>query len=1049
MSYNKSNTSGDSFCVSVDDSKYNDNRPTSPTTTMTTSTTPPPYFFSASITGHRHPTHPVRLELVSLNESRIKLQDSSFTEYVSHATQPTSLTNGHETGASISWRVCVQIHPQATDITIYIHGHGNTENNPPLAHGTATTNKLFQQIGTIEIHTDKDFAIALTPISSSLVTPVLNEHAGIQHITRCFQLFYHGEKAPNSNNNNGDLIVRETIAEPRHGFESSISFLDQRLITMNEQLKLLTSLLKRVRASHGLFSSALEAKTWGYSTFKLRILSANNLPQTHRETSGNQSSLTSPFVVIQVRDSITRQERLIGRTNTEYRTADPIFGSNTNVRLAEHAYPQTRLLAGRYGRVVDNGKSFELYCKPTDQVIFTIYHERFQVQKGLSQLVIASGEVSMNGTTALTSTRKLTSTTINNEDGGGIKLSIDLLPNKTKSKLQVVVEKVMDSIGSGNPFDGLMSNDDEVGLNKIPPYWLAKHVQHVSHDVEKLQSMQDFAKTAALQRVTFKSSAAKGELKSGSLATNLHISEFMVYDATQGKSRIRATVSCGIPTAHVLGLTSREQGLSSLESRRLELLMNYLQTKVGEFTISQISGEVSFAREMGMELVEANQLDMDDTVSVDASIAVGGGEELRRPRRVSVGALGRSAIAAVASKFSGSQQQQQQQQQKSQKLPLQQQQQQPSTSTQSDFTREQSLDDSSSIELDSTVNTSNSNNAIGGSEPLSPPTNLTTWQLLLSTSHDYFMRSSVVMAQVFPILSSLFISEARLACARQHIEWGKTCIQYGFLFSWESLVSTHGREFVMLMDLIGAIRYLNDYVTLKIHVADTDSVVVIPPIGFDKNTMVQLHIGLCEEDFLFLFGGGEGSATDEGVSIKLVALLFQCGINEEQSIAALSDREACAQQKRINKSSAELLIQYSNAIGRPISSFGKLNRLIQVIDNQREDYKETEVLLLSDDVIRELNGGRIVSCKSGKDRTGMSCTLENALFVFPTENNIAITSANLFREYGVRLQIAVKNIGIPFYSFNSIQRMSLPVAYQPPGSVILSMVSSIRGKDKS
>ncbi len=38
--------------------------------------------------------------------------------------------------------------------------------------------------------------------------------------------------------------------------------------------------------------------------------------------------------------------------------------------------------------------------------------------------------------------------------------------------------------------------------------------------------------------------------------------------------------------------------------------------------------------------------------------------------------------------------------------------------------------------------------------------------------------------------------------------------------------------------------------------------------------------------------------------------------------------------------------------------------------------KETRVLTLSSHVVRLLGGGRLISCKSGKDRTGMSVTAE-------------------------------------------------------------------------
>ena len=41
-------------------------------------------------------------------------------------------------------------------------------------------------------------------------------------------------------------------------------------------------------------------------------------------------------------------------------------------------------------------------------------------------------------------------------------------------------------------------------------------------------------------------------------------------------------------------------------------------------------------------------------------------------------------------------------------------------------------------------------------------------------------------------------------------------------------------------------------------------------------------------------------------------------------------------------------------------------------------------------------------------------------------------ASQLFREHGTRLTIAKKNIGKAMYSFNTFQRMMLPLPYTPP-----------------
>ena len=106
---------------------------------------------------------------------------------------------------------------------------------------------------------------------------------------------------------------------------------------------------------------------------------------------------------------------------------------------------------------------------------------------------------------------------------------------------------------------------------------------------------------------------------------------------------------------------------------------------------------------------------------------------------------------------------------------------------------------------------------------------------------------------------------------------------------------------------------------------------------------------------------------------------------------------------------------------------------------------------------RSLNylGGRQIMCKSGKDRTAMAITLEQSILakkLLDIDSNkdkdeSIIELANLLREFGVRIQIAEKNIGRKMYSFNIIQRMSLPKEFRPPLSVIQDLSTSYTHQD--
>lgn len=94
-----------------------------------------------------------------------------------------------------------------------------------------------------------------------------------------------------------------------------------------------------------------------------------------------------------------------------------------------------------------------------------------------------------------------------------------------------------------------------------------------------------------------------------------------------------------------------------------------------------------------------------------------------------------------------------------------------------------------------------------------------------------------------------------------------------------------------------------------------------------------------------------------------------------------------------------------------------------------------EILLLAEELVRAMAGGRITSCKSAKDRTAMSVTAEHAALVAAEHGLSAADAERLaarMRREGVRLHNARKNTGHSFYAFSRLQRQWLPERYAPP-----------------
>jgi inositol polyphosphate-4-phosphatase len=101
--------------------------------------------------------------------------------------------------------------------------------------------------------------------------------------------------------------------------------------------------------------------------------------------------------------------------------------------------------------------------------------------------------------------------------------------------------------------------------------------------------------------------------------------------------------------------------------------------------------------------------------------------------------------------------------------------------------------------------------------------------------------------------------------------------------------------------------------------------------------------------------------------------------------------------------------------------------------------KNVKILHVAQDITRAMNGLRVTSCKSAKDRTGMGTTLEQARilqqeFHLPGENLQNVL--DVIRSEGTRMDNTMKNIGRRKYAFNLPQVMSLPAMYRPPNFTV-------------
>jgi hypothetical protein len=113
---------------------------------------------------------------------------------------------------------------------------------------------------------------------------------------------------------------------------------------------------------------------------------------------------------------------------------------------------------------------------------------------------------------------------------------------------------------------------------------------------------------------------------------------------------------------------------------------------------------------------------------------------------------------------------------------------------------------------------------------------------------------------------------------------------------------------------------------------------------------------------------------------------------------------------------------------------GLLEECAALADKSSKD-KDGMLLQRTSYCIRSMGGARVTSCKSAKDRTSMSVTLEQGLILSDRHglSELArVEAVRVFRVHGIRLENVLKNIGKRKFCFNALQNAMLPAPYMCP-----------------
>ncbi|XP_059118636.1 inositol polyphosphate 4-phosphatase type II isoform X7 [Peromyscus eremicus] len=256
----------------------------------------------------------------------------------------------------------------------------------------------------------------------------------------------------------------------------------------------------------------------------------------------------------------------------------------------------------------------------------------------------------------------------------------------------------------------------------------------------------------------------------------------------------------------------------------------------------------------------------------------------------------------------------------------------------------------------------------------------------------------------------------------------------GLLVQYEGLLSTYSDEIGMLEDMAVGISDLRKVAFKITEAKSSDDLPVLT--GRREHYVVEVKLPATVFESLPL-------QIKEGQLLHVYPVLFNVGINEQQTLAERFGDVSL--QESINQENFELVQEYYSIFMEKmppdyISHFQEQNDLKGLLDNlhqniQAKKRKNVEIMWLAATICRKLNGIRFTCCKSAKDRTSMSVTLEQCSILrdeHQLHKDFFIRALDCMRREGCRIENVLKNIKCRRYAFNMLQLMAFPKCYRPP-----------------
>uniref|UniRef100_A0A1A8I1N2 phosphatidylinositol-3,4-bisphosphate 4-phosphatase n=1 Tax=Nothobranchius kuhntae TaxID=321403 RepID=A0A1A8I1N2_NOTKU len=237
-------------------------------------------------------------------------------------------------------------------------------------------------------------------------------------------------------------------------------------------------------------------------------------------------------------------------------------------------------------------------------------------------------------------------------------------------------------------------------------------------------------------------------------------------------------------------------------------------------------------------------------------------------------------------------------------------------------------------------------------------------------------RRDVVFSQALAALACGFVM--KLYAGLQDKNFLRQLHLVGLVAQFESLLSTYSEEIGMLEDMEVGISDLQK-VAFTITEAKTDKLSELQPSVWGRRDHFTVEVPLPQVIFQTL-----PEEMKEGKPLRVYPVLFNVGINEQQTIAERFGDISL--QERINQRNFELLEAYYKTLSEKVpleclpcfQTRTNIKELLETLGQNvvTKKRKNVEILWTAGTICRRLNGIRFTSCKSAKDRTSMSVTLE-------------------------------------------------------------------------